>query len=64
MQSVFLEDIDAETYAAYVTQPHATLIIPTGATEQHGPHMPLGVCPTTRAFTPLGGMGASLSPQT
>ncbi|ASN40435.1 creatininase [Paeniglutamicibacter terrestris] len=43
MQSVFLEDIDAETYAAYITQPHATLIIPAGATEQHGPHMPLGV---------------------
>lgn len=43
MQSVFLEDLDAETYAAYVAQPHATVIIPTGATEQHGPHMPLGV---------------------
>ncbi|MET0979514.1 MAG: creatininase [Paeniglutamicibacter terrestris] len=43
MQSVFLEDIDAETYAAYLAQPHATVIIPTGATEQHGPHMPLGV---------------------
>ena len=43
MQSVFLEDIDADTYAAYVAQPHATVIIPAGATEQHGPHMPLGV---------------------
>ncbi|GAA1873635.1 creatininase [Paeniglutamicibacter psychrophenolicus] len=43
MQSVYLEDIDAETYAAYVSQPHATVIIPAGATEQHGPHMPLGV---------------------
>lgn len=43
MQSVFLEDIDAATYAAYLEQPHATVIIPAGATEQHGPHMPLGV---------------------
>lgn len=43
MRSVFLEDIDADTYAAYLAQPNATVIIPTGATEQHGPHMPLGV---------------------
>lgn len=43
MQSVFLEDIDADAYAAYVAQPHATVVIPAGATEQHGPHMPLGV---------------------
>lgn len=43
MQSVFLEEIDADTYATYLTQSHATVIIPAGATEQHGPHMPLGV---------------------
>src|SRR5690625_835490 len=43
MSSVFLEDLDAETYAAYVRQSTSTVIIPTGATEQHGPHMPLGV---------------------
>src|SRR5690625_3318830 len=43
MSSVFLEDLDAETYAEYLNQPTSTVIIPTGATEQHGPHMPLGV---------------------
>lgn len=43
MSSVFLEDLDAETYAEYLSQPASTVVIPTGATEQHGPHMPLGV---------------------
>lgn len=43
MSSVFLEDLDAETYAEYLSQPTSTVVIPTGATEQHGPHMPLGV---------------------
>lgn len=43
MPTVFLEDLDAETYAQKVNRPGSTLIIPTGATEQHGPHMPLGV---------------------
>ncbi|RAX49239.1 creatininase [Arthrobacter sp. AQ5-05] len=43
MRSVFLEEIDAESYANYLAQSHATVIIPAGATEQHGPHMPLGV---------------------
>lgn len=43
MPTVFLEDLDAETYQQRVNQPGSTLIIPTGATEQHGPHMPLGV---------------------
>lgn len=43
MSSVFLEDLDADTYIQYVSQPASTVIIPTGATEQHGPHMPLGV---------------------
>ncbi|GAA3328262.1 MULTISPECIES: creatininase [Paeniglutamicibacter] len=43
MASVFLEDLDAETYAAVVAREGSTVIIPTGATEQHGPHMPLGV---------------------
>src|SRR5699024_486503 len=41
--SVFIEDLDAQTYAEYLSQPASTVIIPTGATEQHGPHMPLGV---------------------
>lgn len=43
MSSVFLEDLDADTYAAYLRQSTPTVIIPTGATEQHGPHMPIGV---------------------
>ena len=43
MSSVFLEDLDADTYAAYLRQSEPTVIIPAGATEQHGPHMPLGV---------------------
>ncbi len=43
MTSVFLEDLDAETYSAIVAKEGSTVIIPTGATEQHGPHMPLGV---------------------
>ncbi|MFI8414470.1 creatininase [Paeniglutamicibacter gangotriensis] len=43
MTSVFLEDLDAETYSAIVAEEGSTVIIPTGATEQHGPHMPLGV---------------------
>lgn len=43
MASVFLEDLDAETYSAVVAREGSTVIIPTGATEQHGPHMPLGV---------------------
>lgn len=41
--SVFIDELDAQTYAAKVAAPGSTLIIPTGATEQHGPHMPLGV---------------------
>jgi len=41
--AIFLEDLDAETFAARVAQEGSTVIIPTGATEQHGPHMPLGV---------------------
>ena len=43
MSSVFLEDLDADTYAKYLGSEASTVIIPTGATEQHGPHMPLGV---------------------
>lgn len=43
MTSVHLEELDAATYAAIAASPGSTLIIPTGATEQHGAHMPLGV---------------------
>lgn len=43
MPSVFIEELDAESYATMVAREGSTIIIPTGATEQHGPHMPLGV---------------------
>lgn len=43
MSSVLLEDLDADSYAEFMHQPGSTVIIPTGATEQHGPHMPIGV---------------------
>ncbi|MGQ1838099.1 creatininase [Kocuria turfanensis] len=39
----FLEDLDAHSYQDYASTGHGLVLIPTGATEQHGPHMPLGV---------------------
>ncbi len=39
----FLEDLDAHSYADYTSTGQGLVLIPTGATEQHGPHMPLGV---------------------
>ena len=38
-----LEDLDAHSYQEYVATGQGLVLIPTGATEQHGPHMPLGV---------------------
>lgn len=43
MHSVFIDELDAQTYAEHVARTGSTIIIPAGATEQHGPHMPLGV---------------------
>lgn len=43
MHSVFIDEIDAQTYAEHVARAGSTIIIPAGATEQHGPHLPLGV---------------------
>ncbi|MGP9784520.1 creatininase [Arthrobacter sp. MYb229] len=43
MHSVFIEELDAQTYAEHLARPGSTIVIPAGATEQHGPHMPLGV---------------------
>lgn len=43
MPSHFIDEVDAEVYDHFVTEGRAPLILPTGATEQHGPHMPLGV---------------------
>ncbi|KUG61598.1 MULTISPECIES: creatininase [Kocuria] len=39
----FLEDLDAHSYEDYTSTGQGLVLIPTGATEQHGPHMPLGV---------------------
>ncbi len=41
--SVFIDELDAQTYADRISRPGSTLIIPAGSTEQHGPHLPLGV---------------------
>ncbi|MEX5237530.1 creatininase [Kocuria arenosa] len=38
-----LEDLDAHSYQEYVATGQGLVLIPTGATEQHGPHLPLGV---------------------
>ncbi|MUN64211.1 creatininase [Kocuria sediminis] len=38
-----LEDLDAHSYQDYVAGGQGLVLIPTGATEQHGPHLPLGV---------------------
>ena len=38
-----LEDLDAHSYQDYVAGGRGVVLIPTGATEQHGPHMPMGV---------------------
>lgn len=43
MSAVFLENLDSESYAQFLSREGSTVIIPTGATEQHGPHLPLGV---------------------
>lgn len=65
LSSVFLEDLDAKTYAEYLEQPASTVVIPTGATEQHGPHMPLGVdamLSTDVAAAVAGQLGALVAP--
>jgi creatinine amidohydrolase len=38
-----LEDLDAHSYQDYVAGGRGVVLVPTGATEQHGPHMPMGV---------------------
>ena len=42
MRSHFIDEIDAEVYSRFITEGRGPLILPTGATEQHGPHLPLG----------------------
>lgn len=41
-ERVRLAHVDARTYREWAASPRATVIIPTGAFEQHGPHLPLG----------------------
>lgn len=41
--SVLMEEIDAFTYREMVTNGEKIIIVPVGAIEQHGPHMPVGV---------------------
>lgn len=40
--SVFLEDLDAVTFREMVASGEATVLLPVGSLEQHGPHLPLG----------------------
>lgn len=42
--SVWIQDITWEEFETYVAEAdHPTVIVPIGSTEQHGPHLPLGV---------------------
>jgi creatinine amidohydrolase len=42
--SVWLQDVTWEAFEAYVEgSDHPTVVVPIGSTEQHGPHLPLGV---------------------
>lgn len=42
--SVWLQDVTWEDFEAYVEEAdHPTVVVPIGSTEQHGPHLPLGV---------------------
>src|SRR5215471_3070784 len=41
-QSVFLDELTEPDVAALVASGRTTLLIPTGSTEQHGPHAPIG----------------------
>lgn len=40
--SVQLSRIDAHALRGWLKRPHPTVILPVGALEQHGPHLPLG----------------------
>ncbi|MGO1885830.1 MAG: creatininase [Citricoccus sp.] len=41
-QPTRLAHLDAHTYRDWVAGAHSTVILPAGAFEQHGPHLPLG----------------------
>lgn len=38
-----LADLDAHSYAQHLASGSGLVLLPAGATEQHGPHMPMGV---------------------
>jgi creatinine amidohydrolase len=66
-QSVFMAELSWPEFAAR-TKARATFFLPVGATEQHGPHLPLGVdalLPTAiceRVATAVGGVVAPALP--
>lgn len=42
--SAWIHEITWQDFEAYVeSEPHPTVLVPVGSTEQHGPHLPLGV---------------------
>ncbi|MGO1182793.1 MAG: creatininase [Micrococcaceae bacterium] len=41
MTTVDLRHLDAHRYAQWLKEPDATLFVPVGAFEQHGPHLPM-----------------------
>lgn len=43
MTSILMEDLDAFTYRELVSKGEKIVIVPVGAIEQHGPHMPVSV---------------------
>ena len=42
MREVAMDRLSWEEYQARVREEHAPVFLPVGATEQHGPHLPLG----------------------
>lgn len=43
-EPVWIHEITWQDFAEYVeTEEHPTVVVPIGSTEQHGPHLPLGV---------------------
>ncbi|WP_255197539.1 creatininase family protein [Halorarius litoreus] len=43
-ETVWLQELTWQDFESYVeTEDHPTVIVPIGSTEQHGPHLPLGV---------------------
>lgn len=63
--TVLISELDAHTFRDWLAAPGATVIIPTGATEQHGPHLPMGtdaILSTAMASAVAQSMGALVAP--